>query len=294
MNFNDFLRKNAIDPVDVYLLRHSPKETKLKKALPWLAAERHDLFNAYQQTQTPVVEKALAKVRYVASFIGVGADQALFAGLYAVRPEKNLSYDMYWRIPAYKTLKNLYDLQGFQPRDKGTDRCIWFDMTRQDLLSDWIGRMVITWPGGTRSWARPAKNNENMHVFCIHQDSQLVQAMPAWNELVLSWADLSNLPQSWKQKLMEWRGVYFIQDQSDGRSYVGSAYGRDNIWGRWENYARSGHGNNTGLKGRNPEHFLFSILERVSPDLSKDDTLSIENKWKERLHTRGPWGLNNN
>jgi len=38
--------------------------------LPWLAAEKPEVFNAYQQTQGEKVEKAMLGAKYVASFIG--------------------------------------------------------------------------------------------------------------------------------------------------------------------------------------------------------------------------------
>jgi hypothetical protein len=51
---------------------------------PLLAADRPDLFNAYQQTQGRKVEKAMTKAGYVASFIGHEPGKALFVGLYKI------------------------------------------------------------------------------------------------------------------------------------------------------------------------------------------------------------------
>ena len=45
------------------------------------------------------------------------------------------------------------------------------------------------------------------------------------------------LPRAWQAVLAEWRGVYLIADETDGKSYVGSAYGTDNILGRRMAYA---------------------------------------------------------
>jgi hypothetical protein len=94
--------------------------------------------------------------------------------------------------------------------------------------------------------------------------------------------------------LAEWRGVYLIFDEQDGRSYVGSAYGRDNLLGRWLTYARDGHGGNRELRERDPLGFRFTILERLAPDLPADEVIARENSWKARLHTRAPFGLNAN
>jgi hypothetical protein len=98
----------------------------------------------------------------------------------------------------------------------------------------------------------------------------------------------------WKSALPQWRGIYYIFDTSDGKGYVGSAYGEANLFGRWLNYAARGHGGNKLLKQRHPRNFRFSILQRVSPDMNATDLIRLEVSWKERLHTRQPFGLNDN
>ena len=70
MNLNDLLKGKGIEPDSVIVMRHRPFESKLNRVLPWLAAERPELFNAYQQAQSKKVEKAMLGVSYVASFIG--------------------------------------------------------------------------------------------------------------------------------------------------------------------------------------------------------------------------------
>jgi hypothetical protein len=47
-DFKDLLAKHQIDPQAVLLLRHTPKESRLRKVLPWLAAGEPAVFNAYQ------------------------------------------------------------------------------------------------------------------------------------------------------------------------------------------------------------------------------------------------------
>ena len=117
--------------------------------------------------------------------------------------------------------------------------------------------------------------------------------MPDWDELVFGWDELKVLPEKWRITLSQWRRVYFIFDPSDGQGYVGSAYGDENIMGRWLNYAASGHGGNRELRQRDPSSFEFSILQRVSPDMEPSDVIRIETKWKDRLHTRD-FGMNRN
>jgi hypothetical protein len=83
-----------------------------------------------------------------------------------------------------------------------------------------------------------------------------------------------------------------IENMADGKFYVGSAYGEQNIFGRWKNYAKSGDGGNKLLKKLDPAGFRFSILQITAHDLGADEIVKIENSWKTRLNTFTPRGLN--
>src|SRR5688572_9490568 len=109
MNLNDLLLSKNIDPQRVVVMRHRPWEPQLNKVLPWLAATKPDLFNAYQQVQQREklarVLQLLANTGYIASFIGQEAGKALFVGLYAIKEFRSLTYDEFWSIPANIDLK---------------------------------------------------------------------------------------------------------------------------------------------------------------------------------------------
>jgi hypothetical protein len=107
MKVNDLLCARKIEPSDVLVLRHRPNEPELRKVLPWLAADRPSVFNAYQQTQGKRVEEAILRSKFVASFIGHEAGKGLFVGLYKVGGYKPVTRRQFWRIPAYKELKPL-------------------------------------------------------------------------------------------------------------------------------------------------------------------------------------------
>lgn len=160
-------------------------------------------------------------------------------------------------------------------------------------MADLKGRLIVGWPGIERSWWRWASRNR-FEVHAIHEESRLIRPLPPWNELVLTWPELPLLPASWRQAISQWRGVYYIFDTELKQGYVGSACGAENILGRWKHYGVSGHGGNRLLKKRRPEQFKFSILELVSPSMSPLELIEIENRWKQRLHTRAPLGLNDN
>lgn len=293
MNLNDLLPKAGIDPKQVLVLRHRPTEPELNKVLPWLAAEKPDVFNAYQQTQGGKLEKVFQSMTgsgYVASFIGREAGKAVFVGMYKIETSTPLTVKKYWDVPAHKQLR-LLGMRGFTGEKRPS--ILWFDLVCIDFYSNWKGKLNVGWPPPERSWWRRAHRNV-FPVLSISDESSFDSAMPTWDEIDLTWEELGVLPTRWKTALAHWRGIYYIFDTSDGKGYVGSAYGEENILGRWLGYAARGHGGNRLLRPREPNNFRFTILQRVSPDMDARDVIHIENSWKERLHTRAPFGLNDN
>lgn len=294
MKLNDLLKDEGIDPKMVLVLRHRPKEPKLNKVLPWLAAEKPEVFNAYQQTQDEKLQKVmkgLEGVGYVASFIGHDPGKALFMGLYSIDTSRPLTYTKFWKIPAYIEMKK-FGMKGWT-KDDNRSSLLWFDLALTDFYASWKGKLIVTWPPPERAWWRRAHRNE-IPVLAVLEESALEAAMPEWDQITLTWEELGVLPQKWKAALSQWRSIYFIFDASDGKGYVGSAYGKENLLGRWQNYASKGHGGNRLLRQRDPHTFRFSILQRVSPDMEARDVIHLESSWKERLHTRKPFGLNDN
>ena len=294
MDLNALLTHESIDPATVLVLRHRPSQARLNRVLPWLASERPELFNAYQQIQGPKLEASMAKLvgtGHVASFLGHHPGEALFVGLYSIEASRPLTLNQYATHPANSELEGL----GMSPwtGDDGRDRILWFDLTKTDFYSAWKGRLVVGWPPPERSWWRRAHRND-FPVLAITEESVLDGGMPEWDQINLSWAELSTLPARWKAALAQWRAIYYIFDTLDGMAYVGSAYGSDNLLGRWMEYASRGDGGNKLLRGHDPANFRFSILQRVSPDMEVAEVIRLEASWKERLHTRRPHGLNDN
>ena len=164
MQLNDLLAAKDIDLKSVLVMRHRPSEPEVRKVLPWLAAERSDTYNAYQQTQSPRVEKAMMKAAYVASFIGSEPGKALFVGLYQRRGWKPLTYDQLLKVPAYREMKS------FGSTGDSRDSILLFDLELTDFYAHWKGRLIVLWPGLERSWWRWANRNE-MLIDAILQDS---------------------------------------------------------------------------------------------------------------------------
>jgi hypothetical protein len=161
-----------------------------------------------------------------------------------------------------------------------------FDLQLTDDLSNWRGRLIIRWPPPELSWFRWAVRSQ-MAVDAILSENSLVRAMPDWRDLVLTWGQLGILPPTWRAALAQWRGVYFIFDVARRGGYVGSASGEENLLGRWRDYGKTGHGGNKRLRESNPGDLRFSILERTAPDIEPKLVVALENRWKDKLHTRG-------
>ena len=162
MVLNDLLTKQGLDPSTVLVMRHCPPESKLRKVLPWFAAERPDFYNAYQQTQGPRAEKAMQKADYVASFIGQESGSALFVGIYKRGEWRKLSFVQYWKIDAFIEMRDKYGMPDFdvehQHKQK-RDGLLWFDLELTDYYAEWKGRLVVEWPGRELSWWRWADRN---------------------------------------------------------------------------------------------------------------------------------------
>lgn len=284
IELKEVLEKQGISPESLLVFRHCPREPELRRVLPWLAEEKPAVFNAYQQAQLPRTEKAMLKAKYVASFIGHEPGKAIFVGLYKRGEVRPVTQKAYWEIPENGELRKF----GMSEDNRAT--LLWFDLTLMETSACWKGKLVVSWPPPDRSYYRWARNN-NFFIHAILQENAFSQGMPPWKQLILTWDQLAVLPNTWKATLKEWRGIYLIFDISDGKGYVGSASGSENLIGRWQDYMNTGHGYNKNLKARDPGKFRFSILERVSPDMPPRDVSQLEQTWMDRLHTR-THGLN--
>jgi len=204
MNLNQMLVEKGIDPTQVLVLRHAPHEPQLRNVFPMLAADRSDLFNAYQQTQTEKLEKAMLSAGYVASFVAQDNAKAAFVGLYKIGKSKPLTHKQYWQVPSYIELRAL-GMQGFTGKKRNS--VLWFDLAPIDFYASWRGKLIVDWPPPERAWWRRAHRN-NIPVHAILEDSVLDPPTKKWDEVDFGWRELGVLTRRWQAKLSEWRGVY--------------------------------------------------------------------------------------
>ena len=156
LELNDLLIKAGYDPAQVLVMRHRPIEPEMRRVLPELAENRPELFNAYQQTQRERAENALAKARYLASFIGLNPGTATWIGLYENKGTTPMTREAFRNRPALRELSR-YGSITFQKRDK-REIIQHFDLERLELANDWLGRMTIGWHA-ERAWFRWADRN---------------------------------------------------------------------------------------------------------------------------------------
>jgi hypothetical protein len=108
--------------------------------------------------------------------------------------------------------------------------------------------------------------------------------------------DVEDAHRDWRSALTAVGGVYLILAEKSGHQYVGSAYGATGIWGRWHQYAKSGHGGNVKLRklmndSDYPKNFRFSVLQILPRTMAKNEIIHRETLYKHKLGSRAT-GLN--
>ena len=286
IDFRSLLDGAGIDATSVIVIRHTAREPRLQRVLPWLVEERPALFLAYQRIQWRNGERAMRKASVLASFIGLASGEAVFAGLWRIGDHATLDETGYRAFPGNAELF-AYGMQS----DRTAEAILAFDLEPLEALIESVGKLTVGWSPG-QTWARWADRNR-FPIIEFARDSRFVKAMPSWRDLTLTMDELRMLPRRWADELCRWRGVYYIYDTQRRAGYVGSASGEENIGGRWRGYAATGHGGNVELRGSDRDALRFSVLQVTEHDLPIADVVRLEATWKERLFTRSH-GLNRN
>jgi hypothetical protein len=160
-------------------------------------------------------------------------------------------------------------------------------------------RLVIEWGKG-RAFHQQLSNKAVLELL---PEGRRLPVFDDYLEFTLSHHDLKQLyrhataHRDWRARLEAVAGVYLILAQKTGHLYVGSASGATGIWGRWEQYALTGHGGNKFLidliakDPDYPEQFRFSLLQILPKTLTRDEVIRREELYKRKLGTRAT-GLN--
>ncbi|MBO7127718.1 GIY-YIG nuclease family protein [bacterium] len=165
----------------------------------------------------------------------------------------------------------------------------------------YFGRLIVEYHKGFQYAILRGKDRINdFHVKEILPEKYNNDDFPGYDKVNIQWKKLKRKidnNKSWQTALENQKGVYLITDDSNGKMYVGSAYGDKMILGRWKTYINTRDGGNKELieldREHIEQHFWFSILE-IFKSTTDDVTIrDRENWWKQVLRTRD-FGYNKN
>lgn len=199
-------------------------------------------------------------------------------GLLRINPKENL-----WLLfHVGKVTKDLNLLDG-----------LGYEFEALKKYDKFIGRVIVKYKNKSQSSVRNAKSLiDKCEVYQVLPDIFDNDIFPGYENVNVSWMELSRIieKESWKTALQNQKAVYLITDISNGKMYVGSAYGEHMLLNRWKDYIQNGHGENVGLKKLSKdyieENFRYSILDIFKSKTDDKTILNREIWWKEALLTR--------
>ncbi len=164
----------------------------------------------------------------------------------------------------------------------------------------YFGRLIVRFKNKGQNMIRKAESViDDCYIAQILPDTFDNDLFPGYEKVSLNWKDLKRVIKktNWKTALQNQKGVYLISDKSNGKMYVGSAYGENMLLGRWQSYIKTGHGGNKELKKLSFEHmknnFKYSLLDIYKAKTSDQIIIERESWWKKVLQTR-EFGYNKN
>lgn len=235
--------------------------------LPELYKTDYNLFLKYQSEQHRDIFK---EVDYLVSFLGEDGADSRFIGVY-----KNNG------IIGKIDENNIYDIQ---------------EVEGFEILKE---RVIINWGGSALAWHQWYNNIKN-----VIRIDQSFNEFTSYNDVLLDYYHLKKIFETndihWRNRLECCNCVYLIQDKNNGKQYIGSTYNTKGIWGRWEQYAATGHGGDVeliSLLGDDPQYaakyFQWSILEVLPLRITEEEAIRRESLYKQKFCTR-LFGYNSN
>ncbi len=231
-------------------------------------------FKEYQETQN----SQNFKRKYIFSLIYYRKEEWIFVGIYEVISVEKIG-------AKYK-----------------------YDTKLLDHYEDLIGRLVFHYskPHPQNTYLYFEKIFDKLEIVELLHDKVTLEEFPGFENVDINYSELRNIIEledgSWKSALSSMQGIYLISDTSNGKLYVGAAYGQDAFWQRWTEYANNGTGGNKELKKTLEENgikyaynFRYSILEVYSKQTKEENYIRDREKyWKNILLSKGEFGYNLN
>jgi len=242
--------------------------------------------NKFKEWQAGQTKKNFER-EFILSIIYMAKDEWLFAGIYK-------SINVY-EYPEKKHLRG-----GFSQNIKYV-----YDTKLLEHGKEYIGKLVLKFNKNFRASYVYLENYFSRLKLCeIKRDTYKIISFPGYSKVNIQFDLLKEIidcnEYGWRTALSNVKGVYLITDNSNGKLYIGSAYGNNAFWQRWMEYVNNGHGNNKILKeliNKNgisySANFIFSILEICDMKTTDNEIIEKESFWKEKLLTR-KFGYNEN
>lgn len=276
--FSDVLKKVGLEPAKVKLIRHALTDKGFKSCY------EKNMVLEYTRQQKNGFSK---NYDHWCVFI---SDKGTLAKLFACYKVGKCVPDTPDVIP-----------EGFPRPEWFRGENAYFDLQYVELLKEYEGKLTIDWGNSTRMWHQ--KGTTDKSIVSIQADEKKV--FSGFENLILTYDELKEIIENqtvygaWHTALSAVNAIYLIVDRETGKQYVGSAYGKDGLLGRWSCYVRSLHGNNKLMKElicAYPEryhHFQFSILQILPKTVTDDEVIQIEGLYKRKLMSSS-FGMNGN
>lgn len=249
-----------------------------------------NLIEEYQSFQKM---PAFKKCKYIISFVAEPGNQAKFIGLFqlfGILEKEHLPKYSESVAPYCSTLNPETDF--------------YMVLKKQKEYCKFENRLIIDWVT-PRGWYNTYGDVLNKEIVKILPHN-FVDEFPGLMKIKITAPQLQLIVNNrdshakWYDALTRLQAVYLILDKKTGNQYIGTTYGENGLWQRWESYAKGDFtGGNTlleNLKSKDSnfsQNFQFSILEVLSKNASQKECIEAESMWKDKLGTR-TFGLNKN
>lgn len=227
---------------------------------------------------------------YIISFIATENTKAKFVGVFELIGKA--------KVKEIKEIKELPDI-GIEKFYE--DEAFYYEQREVNIISDLKDRLIIEWGKSTIQWHQKLAPKEVIEIL----PKGYYNNFPGFDEVIINYEELKMIidypdaNREWHKMLSSIAGIYLITDMETGLQYVGSAYGKEGILGRWKQYSENGHGGNKLLKEvlkqdtLRYKKFQYSILRTLPKTLTNNEIVAIESIYKRKLGSKA-FGLNLN
>lgn len=199
----------------------------------------------------------------------------------------------------------VYKIGKIEPSPYTEGNCL-LNLQEVDEFKFLADKVTIEWGKATVAWHQDFRKQLKpvIRIDEGFEDADGIPQFRSYEDVVLPYGELkaifSKEAESWKNPLQSVNGIYLIQDTKTGKQYVGSTYGLEGIWGRWNAYfTTGGHGGNKKLEElikNDPDYasnFQWCILQIMRLGITEDEAIERENLYKRKFMTR-EFGYNKN